>query len=127
MRVRRVLVAAAVLPLMAAAGEIAADRGDDAQPAPLATAFDLPGEILEIEGDPEWGAFLSSECSTCHRRDGTADGIPSITGWPEESFVTVMHAYRKGVRDNETMRLIARRLSDEEIAALAAHYAALGN
>lgn len=87
--------------------------------------FRLPPEVLAIEGDSEWGEFLSAECATCHRRDGAADGIPAITGWPEPSFVTVMHAYRAGVRPNPTMQTIARRLSDDEIAALAAYFAGL--
>jgi len=85
--------------------------------------FRLPPGVLAIEGDREWGEYLSAECATCHRRDGSADGIPAITGWPETSFVTVMHAYRAGVRTNPTMKMIAGRLSDDEIAALAAHFA----
>ena len=99
---------------------IEAGAGDGASAEP---GFRLPPETLAIEGDREWGAFLSAECATCHRRDGAVDGIPSITGWPEDSFVTVLHAYRAGVRPNPTMQTIARRLSDDEIAALAAYFA----
>ena len=36
-----------------------------------------------------------------------------------------MHAYRNNVRQNPTMTMMASRLSDEEIAALAAYFATL--
>lgn len=81
--------------------------------------------LWEIEGDPEYGEYLSSECSTCHQRDGADEGIPSITGWPEEDFVVALHAYKVKERDHPVMQMMAGRLSDEEIAALAAYYATL--
>jgi cytochrome c len=89
------------------------------------TGFRVAPEVLAIEGDAEWGEFLAAECATCHRRDGAADGIPSITGWDAPAFVTVMHAYRARVRPNETMQTVAARLSDDEIAALAAYFETL--
>ena len=100
---------------------VPASRGEIEAPAP----FRVAPEVLALEGEADWGEFLAAECTTCHRRDGAADGIPSITGWPEDGFVTVLHAYREGVRRNETMQTVARRLGDEEIAALAAYFATL--
>jgi cytochrome c len=94
--------------------------------AALAThPADLDPAILAIEGDPAYGQYLSGECTTCHQTDGDAQGIPSITGWPVEDFVIAMHAYRNNVRQNPTMNMMASRLSDEEIAALAAYFATL--
>ena len=55
----------------------------------------LPPEILAIVGDRDYGEYLSSECTTCHQRDGSDQGIPSITLWPEEDFVAAMHAYKQ--------------------------------
>ena len=92
---------------------------------PPVEGFRLDAAVLSREGDLEYGAHLAAECTTCHRRDGGADGIPSITGWPEGVFVTVMHAYRAGVRPNVTMQTITKRLGEEEIAALAAYFATL--
>ncbi len=83
----------------------------------------LPEDILAIEGDRAWGEYLASECKTCHQADGSADGIPSITYWPEEDFVIAMHAYKRQIRPNPVMQMMAGRLSDEEIAALAAYFA----
>jgi cytochrome c len=92
---------------------------------PATHPADLDPAILAIEGDPAWGEYLAGECTACHQIDGDAAGIPSITGWAEEDFVIAMHAYRNNVRQNPTMNMMASRLSDEEIAALAAYFATL--
>ena len=97
----------------------------EAAPTAQAREVDLPPEILAIVGDPEYGAYLSSECSTCHQIDGIDAGIPSITHWPKEDFVVAMHAYKRKLRPHPVMQMMAGRLSDEEIAALAAYYGAL--
>lgn len=97
----------------------------EAEPTAIRTLPDLSPEILAIEGDPEYGAYLSSECSTCHQRDGSDQGIPSITQWPTEDFVAAMHAYREKLRPHPVMQMMAGRLSDAEIAALAAYFASL--
>lgn len=78
------------------------------------------------EGDAEYGAYLSSECTTCHQADGEDKGIPSIVRWPEKDFVLAMRDYRAGIRTHPVMNMIAGRLGDEEIAALAAYFATLG-
>ena len=104
---------------------------DDPQNIPESAPTELPSDpsvdpaILAIQGDPDYGEYLSSECVTCHRADGGDEGIPSITGWPSEDFVVALHAYRSKHRDNQAMQLVASRLSDEEIASLAAYFGAL--
>lgn len=80
--------------------------------------------ILALPGDPAYGAYLGGECVTCHRASGTAPGIPQIAGLPRNHFVRALVEYRSGLRDNEVMRTTAGRLKDDEIAALAAHFAA---
>jgi cytochrome c len=86
----------------------------------------LPPEVLAIVGDVEFGEYLAQECMACHQRSGSDAGIPAITGWYEEDFVVAMHAYRRGLRPHQVMQMMAQRLSDEEIAALAAYFAGLG-
>lgn len=76
-------------------------------------------------GDAAYGAYLASECVTCHRTDGQDKGIPSIVGWPAEQFVAVLVAYRAKQRTNAVMQTIAGRLADADMAALAAYYAGL--
>ncbi|MDO9638039.1 MAG: c-type cytochrome [Pseudotabrizicola sp.] len=97
----------------------------EAEPTARKTEPGLDPAILAIEGDPEYGAYLSSECSTCHRTDGTDAGIPSITRWPPEDFVVAMHAYKSRLRPHPVMQMMAGRLSNDEIAALAAYFATL--
>ena len=99
----------------------------EADPTATATDHDVAPEILALKGDPEYGEYLSSECTTCHRADGADEGIPSIVLWPEENFVVAMHAYKSNRRQHPVMNMVAGRLSDEEIAALAAYFAALEN
>lgn len=97
----------------------------EAEPTATGTDHDLDPEILALEGDPEYGEYLSSECLTCHQADGTADGIPSITQWVEEDFVVAMHAYKRKLRPHPVMQMMAGRLNNEEIAALAAYFKGL--
>ena len=98
----------------------------EAAPTAMATReVELSEDILAIEGDPDYGEYLSSECTTCHQADGSVDGIPSITSWPEEDFVIAMHAYKVKLRPHPVMQMMAGRLSDEEIAALAAYFGSL--
>jgi len=94
----------------------------EAQPTQVAPEVELPPEILALVGDPEYGEYLASECTTCHKRDGSDEGIPSITQWPTEDFVIAMHAYKRKLRPHPVMQMMAGRLTDEEIAALAAYF-----
>lgn len=94
----------------------------EAEPTAHSLGVELSPEILAIKGDPAWGEYLSSECTTCHQRDGSDQGIPSITLWPAENFVLAMHAYKQKLRPHPVMQMMAGRLSDEEIAALAAYF-----
>ncbi|TVP73268.1 MAG: cytochrome C [Rhodobacteraceae bacterium] len=98
----------------------------EAAPTARGREVNLSAEILAIEGDIEYGEYLSSECTTCHQRSGDHAGIPGIVGWPEEDFVVAMHAYKQKLRPHEVMQSVAQRLDDEEIAALAAYFLALG-
>ncbi|MBO6562795.1 MAG: c-type cytochrome [Nisaea sp.] len=97
----------------------------EAAPTATATDHNLDPAILAIVGDPDYGEYLSGECLTCHQKSGANEGIPSITGWPKADFVVAMHAYKKELRPHPVMRMIAGRLSDEEIAGLAAYFEGL--
>jgi len=102
-----------------------ASPSDIPESAPTAVAVDheVAPEILAIVGDPAYGEYLSGECTACHQTSGAANGIPSITHWPSEDFVIAMHAYKDGVRLHPVMQMMAGRLSNEEIAALAVYFA----
>lgn len=99
----------------------------EATPTAMAPEVELPPETLAIVGDPDYGEYLASECTTCHQRTGADEGIPSITQWPTEDFVIAMHAYKQQIRPHPVMQMMAGRLTDEEIAALAAYFEKLEN
>jgi cytochrome c len=82
--------------------------------------------ILDLVGDVAYGEYLAQECTTCHQRDGSMQGgVPPITGWPVEDFAIAMHSYKVGLRVNQVMQMMAQRLADDEIAALAAYFETL--
>ena len=89
--------------------------------------FEVSDEILAIVGDIDYGEYLSSECTTCHHAQGLDEGIPSITGWPIESFVWALHSYKSGARNHPIMEMITQRLSNEEIASLAIFFESINN
>ena len=93
-----------------------------AEPTATAEEYGLDPQLLAIRGDPEYGAYLAGQCTICHLADGADQGIPSIIGWPHDDFVIALQAYKRGKRVHPAMQLVAGRLSDEEIAALAAHF-----
>ena len=97
----------------------------EAEPTAIMTDHAVDPAILAIQGDPDYGEYLSSECTTCHQVDGSDQGIPSVTGWPEDDFVVAMHAYKDKLRPHPVMQMMAGRLSNDEIAALAAYFATL--
>lgn len=97
----------------------------EAAPTAIPREVDLPPELLALVGDVDYGEYLASECTSCHQRDDVADGIPMITGWPTEDFVIALHAYKRKIRPHPVMQMMTSRLSDEEIAALAAYFGGL--
>lgn len=99
----------------------------EADPTAIGIDHDVDPAILALVGDPEYGEYLSGECTTCHQATGGDDGIPSITLWPEDQFVVAMHAYKTKKRNHPVMQMIAGRLGDDEIAALAAYFKDLEN
>ena len=113
--------------LLAFMRQYSASPSDIPESAPTAAPRDpdVDPAILAIEGDPAYGEYLSTECVTCHQAGGEDKGIPSITGWPVEDFVVAMQAYKKQARPHPVMQMMAGRLSDEEIAGLAAYFAQL--
>ncbi|MDM7458970.1 MAG: cytochrome c [Paracoccus sp. (in: a-proteobacteria)] len=75
-------------------------------------------------GDAEYGEYLSGDCTSCHRGEGSV-GVPPIVGLHPDVFIQTMRQFRDGTRKNEVMNMMAGRLDDEQIAALAAYFASL--
>ncbi|WP_420347327.1 c-type cytochrome [Pelagibius sp.] len=78
-------------------------------------------------GDAAAGREKARQCRTCHGIDGIAriPIAPHIAGESEIYLVTQLKAFRSGKRTHEIMTVIAKDLTDEDMADLAAWYAAI--
>jgi len=78
---------------------------------------------------PAWAADnMLKLCANCHGEDGlsTADDIPIIAGMPAVLQEDALYAYLDGDRDCGSTPMMCKsisRLSEEQIAEFAAHYA----
>ena len=72
-------------------------------------------------------ALAEASCADCHGEDGAGDDeVPAITGFPVEKFTKAMKEYKDGTRTkSKKMTKEAQKLSDAQVADLAAYYATL--
>jgi cytochrome c553 len=77
--------------------------------------------------DPDAGREKAQQCATCHGPKGmaTMPMTPHLAGQPEGYLSEQLKAYRSGKRQHEIMSLMAKPLSDDDIANLAAWYGSL--
>jgi cytochrome c len=80
---------------------------------------------LHAEGDVAYGEYLSTACVTCHQLTGIDNGIPSIVGWDQKSFIHTLRSYQSKQRKNPVMQMITEPMTDEEMEALAAYFATI--
>ena len=73
------------------------------------------------------GRQKAQQCQTCHGLDGLSKlpDAPNIAGSPEPYLARQLNAFRKGERKNEMMSVVAQQLGDQDVADLAAYYAAI--
>jgi cytochrome c553 len=90
-----------------------------------ATALSAP-DPLRAEGDAEQGRKIVRLCSPCHGRDGLAvrANTPDIGGLDRDYIALQLADYRAGDRVHPEMNVVAKGLSDAQIADLAAWFAA---
>ncbi len=71
-------------------------------------------------------AKAASVCAACHGAEGisVSDTIPNLAGQKARYLETQLAALKSGTRKNEVMNAIAAQLSADDIANVAAHYAA---
>lgn len=68
-----------------------------------------------------------AQCAFCHGEDGIARDteVPHLAGQNERYLFNQMMAFRAGKRPHKEMRYLARQMTVQEVAAIAAYYAAL--
>ena len=67
------------------------------------------------------------KCAMCHGLDGQAKlpAAPNLSGQVEQYLAAQLKAFHDGVRKNDMMSLVAPTLSEQDVADLAAYYAAV--
>lgn len=86
----------------------------------------LPASVAMAQGSVEAGKARAVVCAACHGADGNSlnPEWPSLAGQHETYITGALQAFKKGSRQNVLMSGQAAPLSDQDIADLAAYFAA---
>ena len=112
------------------------EAGSPAQPQPPAAVASLP--VSQVSWDPaimqrlaagntQRGAQLAAQvCASCHGEKGLSETsiIPSLAGQTSYAIYKQLHDYRTGARVHEQMTGVAQQLAVEDLASIAAYFAA---
>ena len=102
-----------------------------------AVLFPLLGWLQAFaDTDADFGAKIAAQgttkgvapCITCHGPDGAGmapAGYPRIAGLDAAYLAKQLNAYRAGKRNNPVMMPMAKNLTEDEVLAVSAHYAAM--
>jgi cytochrome c553 len=80
----------------------------------------------QAAGDAAAGKAKAKSCAGCHGADGK--GVkknPPLAGKDEAAFVAAMNDYKSGAKKHSMMNMLSKKLSDADIANLAAYYSSL--
>jgi cytochrome c553 len=93
----------------------------------IATLLMLIADSAHAAGNVTTGRRKALQCQTCHGLDGLSKlpEAPNLGGQPEPYLVKSLNDFRQGVRKNDMMSLVVQQLSDQDVADLAAFYAAI--
>ena len=100
--------------------------------AVLAAGFASHAVAEDMKGDAAVGAGKVAMCVGCHGIVGYQASfpeiykVPKISGQGAKYITSALIAYKQGDRKHPTMRAIGESLSDQDIADVAAYYAASG-
>lgn len=83
----------------------------------------LPAAAQDVQA----GRQRAQACAVCHGPLGlsTVPDAPHLAGQPALYLAAQLRAYRSGARRHEVMNVMARGLSDDDIAQLVAWYSAI--
>lgn len=72
------------------------------------------------------GARLAATCTGCHGTNGATAGkaLPPLAGQSREALLASLQAFKSGARSATIMTQITKGYSDEQLAQLAAFFAA---
>ncbi|ORE98220.1 cytochrome c [Aurantimonas sp. 22II-16-19i] len=89
----------------------------------LILGLTVPGAAADVAA----GKAKAGECTPCHGANGlaVAPDAPNLAGDSVYYLTAQLKAFRGGERRHEQMSIIAKGLSDEDIADLAAWFSAI--
>jgi cytochrome c553 len=104
-----------------AAGFVSLETAAQAPPPPLAP--------ITLEGDAPRGKVLAVTCAGCHGVPESHNAYPSyhvpkLGGQNADYIEVALLGYRRGTRSHPTMQAQASSLTDQDIADVAAYFAA---
>jgi cytochrome c553 len=117
------------LALCLVAGRAPAQSSAPNAASPAAAPPPAPLLPIQLPGDAERGAVLATTCGGCHGIPGSHNAYPSynvpkLGGQNADYLEVALQGYRRGTRSHPTMQAQAASLSDQDIADIAAYFAA---
>jgi cytochrome c553 len=110
---------------------ITADTGPAGEPAPaLRTPTRIAWTTSTLDqiaaGDAKHGAFIAMNCVACHGQDGvsTSNLFPTLAGMDAAAIYKQLDDFRSGKRLSGVMEGMAKALSAQDSADVAAYFAA---
>jgi cytochrome c553 len=89
-------------------------------------ALMVTSSFAQAAGDIPAGRKVMEKCQSCHGKDGLGKTYtPSIAGQKYEYLLHALMAYKAGERKSQAMSAVTKNLSQEDIANVAAYYAAI--
>ncbi len=81
-----------------------------------------------VAGDAAAGKAKSATCAGCHGAEGMSSNPlwPNLAGQKEAYLAKQIKAFRDGTRTDPMMSPMAKPLTDDDIANLAAYFTSLG-
>jgi cytochrome c553 len=94
--------------------------------AALCLGIIAASDVVEA-ADAAAGKVKAQTCVVCHGQIGisTAPDAPNLAGQPEIYLSNQLRAYRSGERRHEVMNVVAKPLTDVEIANLALWFSSI--
>jgi len=93
--------------------------------AAILSAAALFGSASVQAQDLSKARYLAANCANCHGTDGrSVGGMASLAGYERARFIQVMTEFREGKRPATIMHQISKGYTDDQVAQMAAFFAA---
>jgi cytochrome c553 len=93
----------------------------------LGVCFGFLVPVSTDAADARAGRQKITACQACHGLDGLSKTpeAPNLAGQIEGYLVKALSEYKSGARRNESMNIVAKDLSDQDMADISAYYSSI--